>query len=253
MASELRLEPVPDRPWLSIVGIGEDGLAGLGGDARRHIAEAEFVFGGKRHLGLAADLIKGEARQWPSPFDAGDARSDVAAAAAASACWPRAIRSCTASARRSRGWFRPTKSTAFPAPSAFSLAAARLGWPLAEIETVSLHGKPVELLRPLLHPGRRVIALTSDENGPAAVAALLAASGFGGSTITVLEALGGARERIRATRADRFALDADRSAQRRGDRGRGSARRAHPAAGARPQPTSCSSMTARSPSARSAR
>ena len=81
--------------------------------------------------------------------------------------------------------------TTFPAPSAFSLAAARLGWPLAEIETVSLHGKPVELLRPLLHPGRRVIALTSDENGPAAVAALLAGSGFGGSTITVLEALGG--------------------------------------------------------------
>ncbi len=90
-----------------------------------------------------------------------------------------------------------TEMTVFPAPSAFSLAAARLGWPLAEIETVSLHGKPVELLRPLLHPGRRVIALTSDENGPAAVAALLAESGFGGSMITVLEALGGARERIR--------------------------------------------------------
>ena len=98
--------------------------------------------------------------------------------------------------------------TVFPAPSAFSLAAARLGWPLAEIETVSLHGKPVELLRPLLHPGRRVLALTSDENGPAAVAALLAESGFGDSMMTVLEALGGARERIRAARADRFALDA---------------------------------------------
>ena len=94
----------------------------------------------------------------------------------------------------------------FPAPSAFSLAAARLGWPLAEIETISLHGKPVELLVPLLHPGRRLIALTSDENGPAAVAALLAESGFGNSMITVLEALGGARERIRSARADRFAM-----------------------------------------------
>ena len=70
MPSRLRLEPAADRPWLSIVGIGEDGLAGLGSDAKRHIAEAEYVFGGKRHLGLAADLIQGQSRQWPSPFDA---------------------------------------------------------------------------------------------------------------------------------------------------------------------------------------
>jgi precorrin-6Y C5,15-methyltransferase (decarboxylating) len=63
----------------------------------------------------------------------------------------------------------------------------------------------VELLRPLLHPGRRVIALTSDENGPVAVATLLTGSGFGGSTVTVLEALGGTHERIRSARADRFA------------------------------------------------
>ena len=89
MASKLRLEPVPDRPWLSIVGIGEDGLAGLGSDARNHIAEAEFVFGGKRHLGLAADLIKGEQRQWPSPFDAA-MRDLIARGASAGDVIPRA-------------------------------------------------------------------------------------------------------------------------------------------------------------------
>ena len=84
MPSRLRLEPAADRPWLSIVGIGEDGLAGLGSDAKRHIAEAEYVFGGKRHLGLAADLIKGQSRQWPSPFDA--AMRDVMALSGRRVC-----------------------------------------------------------------------------------------------------------------------------------------------------------------------
>jgi precorrin-6Y C5,15-methyltransferase (decarboxylating) len=91
-----------------------------------------------------------------------------------------------------------------PAPSAFSLAAARLGWSLPDVETVSLHGKPVALLRPLLHPGRRVLALTSDADGPAVVAALLTAEGFGRSHMHLLEALGGPGERISAHVADSF-------------------------------------------------
>ena len=69
MASEARLEVALSRPWLSIVGIGEDGIAGLGENAQRRILDAEFVFGGKRHLALAAPLIKGKHQSWPSPFD----------------------------------------------------------------------------------------------------------------------------------------------------------------------------------------
>jgi precorrin-6Y C5,15-methyltransferase (decarboxylating) len=69
MTPELRRDAALGRPWLSIVGIGEDGVAGLGSEAQRLVSEAEFVFGGKRHLALAAPLIKGEARPWPSPFD----------------------------------------------------------------------------------------------------------------------------------------------------------------------------------------
>ena len=56
--------------WLAIVGIGEDGLDGLGVEARQRIAEAEVVFGGGRHLALVASIVTGEARPWPSPFDA---------------------------------------------------------------------------------------------------------------------------------------------------------------------------------------
>ena len=206
MASELRLEIAPDRRWLSIIGIGEDGVAGLGDEAKIRIAEAEFVFGGRRHLGLAAGLIKGQACNWPSPFDA--AMRDLRALRGRRVCVLASgdpfLHGVGATITRQ---VPVDEITVIPAPSAFSLAAARLGWPLGEIETVSLHGKPVELLRPLLHPGRRVLALTSDENGPRAVAAMLAGCGFGGSMMTVLEALGGPRERIRSARADGFALD----------------------------------------------
>jgi precorrin-6Y C5,15-methyltransferase (decarboxylating) len=94
----------------------------------------------------------------------------------------------------------------FPAPSAFSLAAARLGWALQDCVTLSLHARPVELLRPHLQPGARILALTSGAAGPAHVAALLAAGGFGPTRLTVLEAIGGTRERIRATTARDFAL-----------------------------------------------
>lgn len=199
--------PLNERRWLSIVGIGEDGVEGLGKNARKAITEAAIVFGGKRHLELAARLISGEARPWPVPFDA--AMRDVLAQRGRNVC---VLASgdpfffgvgATLSHRVESDEFK-----AYPAPSAFSLAASRLGWPLQEIETVSLHGRSIDLIRPLLHPGRRVIALTSDDKASAEIAALLAATGFGASRLTVLEALGGEAERIRSTTASEFALPA---------------------------------------------
>lgn len=181
--------------WLSIVGIGEDGIAGLGAGARQAIGRAETVFGATRHLGLAAPLIRGDAKAWPKPFDA--------AMAAVRAL--RGTRVCVLAsgdpflhgvgATLARG-VAADEMAVHPAPSAFSLAAARLGWPLHEVECLSFHGKPVELVRPFLHPGRRVLALTSDGHGPGGLAGLLGECGFGASTLIVLEALGGPQERI---------------------------------------------------------
>jgi precorrin-6Y C5,15-methyltransferase (decarboxylating) len=94
----------------------------------------------------------------------------------------------------------------FPHPSAFSLAASRLGWPLQDVATVSLHGRPLDLIRPHLQPGARILTLTSDEHGPAALARLLTEAGFGISIISVLEALGGPRETIRSQVAMNFGL-----------------------------------------------
>ena len=190
--------------WLSIVGIGEEGLKGLGEDARAAVSSASVVFGGRRHLELAAAAISGEARPWPTPFDA--AMLDVVTLRGQKVCVLASGDPFLFGVGATLSRHVPVEEfVTYPAPSAFSLAASRLGWPLQEIETVSLHGRPLDLIRPLLHPGRRIIALTSDEKGPAELAALLTKAGFGRSRMTVLEALGGETERVRSARANEFA------------------------------------------------
>ncbi len=194
------------RRWLAIIGIGEDGVEGLTRVARDLVASAEIVFGGKRHLALAAPLIRGAARGWPSPFERGV--EEVLAWRGHGVCVLASgdpfVHGVGAVLARH---VDAAEMLVVPAPSAFSLAAARLGWSLPETALVSLHGRALDLVRPHLQPGARVLALTSDAAGPAALAQLLAASGFGRSRLTVLEALGGPRERVRATTADGFDLE----------------------------------------------
>ena len=199
--------PSPDRKdtaasprWLSIVGIGEDGVAGLSPVARGLVSSAEIVFGGRRHLGLAAPLIRGAARPWPTPFDGAAAevlrhRGRQICVLASGDPFHYGIGAVLARHIDTR------EMIAVPAPSAFSLAAAKLGWSLPETVLLSVHGRNLDLLRPHLQPGARILALTSDGDGPAAVATLLKENGFGESRLIVLEALGGPRERISTTLA----------------------------------------------------
>jgi precorrin-6Y C5,15-methyltransferase (decarboxylating) len=193
--------------WLSIVGIGEDGVDGLSATARGLISAAEIVFGGKRHLALAAPLVRGAARPWPSPFDGaaaeiGNHRGRQVCVLASGDPFHHGVGAVLART------IDANQMIVVPAPSAFSLAAARLGWSLAETTLLSAHGRNLDLIRPHLQPGARILALTSDGDGPAALAELLAQSGFGASRLTVLEALGGARERIRTATAAAFDLGA---------------------------------------------
>jgi precorrin-6Y C5,15-methyltransferase (decarboxylating) len=198
-------DPAPPARWLSIVGIGEDGVEGLSPIARGLVASADIVFGGERHLKLAAPLITGEAKRWPSPFSG--AVDEVLASRGRQVCvlasgdpFFYGIGSVLAA------HVSPGETLVVPAPSSFSLAAARLGWPLPDLALVSLHGRALDRIRPQLHPGARVLALTSDRDGPEALARLLAESGFGASRLTVLEALGGPHERLRTTSAAQFTL-----------------------------------------------
>jgi precorrin-6B C5,15-methyltransferase / cobalt-precorrin-6B C5,C15-methyltransferase len=198
----VRESAAPGR-WLSIVGIGEDGVDGLTPTARGLIAAAEIVFGGKRHLALAKSLIRGAARPWPSPFDR--AVEEVLAYRGRQVCVlasgdPYLYGVGSLLARH----VNAAETVVVPAPSAFSLAAARLGWPLPEVAQVSLHGRAIDRIRPHLQPGAKVLALTSDAEGPAALAQLLTTTGFGDSKLIVLEALGGPRERMRGASAAAF-------------------------------------------------
>jgi precorrin-6Y C5,15-methyltransferase (decarboxylating) len=201
--SPLPSETAATQRWLSIVGIGEDGADGLSPVARGLVAAAEIVFGGRRHLELAGPLIRGALRAWPSPFEQGVAeivrhRGRPVCVLASGDPFFHGVGAVLAR------HVDPAEMLVVPAPSAFSLAAARLGWSLPDTVLLSLHARSLDLIRPHLHPGARILALTSDETSPAALAALLDKTGFGSSKLTVLEALGGPRERMRAARAADF-------------------------------------------------
>jgi len=202
-ADPLRHDTAAAGRWLSIVGIGEDGADGLSPVACGLIAAADIVFGGKRHLALAARLVRGAVRPWRSPFAA--AINEVLASRGRQVCVlasgdPFVYGVGSVLARH----VAPEETVVVPAPSAFSLAAARLGWALPETACLSLHARALNLLRPHLQPGAHLLALTSDQEGPAALARLLADIGFGDSRVTVLEALGGPRERVCAAPAKDF-------------------------------------------------
>ncbi|ENQ83040.1 precorrin-6y C5,15-methyltransferase (decarboxylating), CbiE subunit [Brucella melitensis F2/06-6] len=180
--------------WLTVIGIGEDGLDGLGQAARNAIAEAQAIFGGKRHLAFLGNDTEAERIAWPSPFDeafaAIHARRGRPIVVLASGD-PMFFGVGASLAKH----FSPDEMLVLPYPSSLSLAAARMGWALQDVQTVSVHGRPFELLVPHILPGVRLLVLSNDGTTPARVATLLAAIGFGQSVLTVLEHLGGPKER----------------------------------------------------------
>jgi precorrin-6Y C5,15-methyltransferase (decarboxylating) len=178
---------------LTVVGIGADGWAGLAGAARAAVESAAVVFGSARQLGLLPASAGGERIAWPSPLLPalpGLLGAHAGRAVCALASGDPMFHGIGATLARLAG---PARLRVLPHPSSVSLAAARLGWPLASTDVHSLVSAPIESMIPLLHPGRRILLLGAT---PPAVAALLADRGFGDSTVTVLEQLGGPDERI---------------------------------------------------------
>ena len=194
------------KPWLSIVGLGEDGRAGLSARAKAALDGAEFVVGGARHLALVAPLRPGQsALAWPSPIH--DAFPAILARRGRPVCVLASGDPFHYGIGATLGAQVPAEEMqVLPQPSVFSLAAARLGWPLQDCALVSLHGRALERIIPHLQPGARILALSWDGTTPAKLAAMLAERGLGGSPLIVLEALGGPRERRREVVADRFDL-----------------------------------------------
>ncbi|MCD9141087.1 precorrin-6y C5,15-methyltransferase (decarboxylating) subunit CbiE [Streptomyces albireticuli] len=181
---------------VTVVGIGADGWPGLAPGSRAALREAEVVIGGPRQLELLPEDCTGERVAWPSPL-----RPAVPGLLAAHA----GRRVCVL-ASGDPMFFGIGRTLVdvlgdaaglrvLPHPSSVSYACARLGWPLDDTEVVSLVGRPLSSLVAALHPGRRLLVLSAGAGTPAEVAALLAARGFGPSRLTLLEQLGGPRER----------------------------------------------------------
>ncbi|WP_131194161.1 precorrin-6y C5,15-methyltransferase (decarboxylating) subunit CbiE [Lichenihabitans psoromatis] len=192
-------------PWLTLVGIGEEGLDGLSSAARRAVMQAELVVGGRRHLALVGDT-PGTHLPWGSPIEATfpailARRGSPVCVLASGDPFHYGIGSILAR------HVDPGDMTCLPHASSFSLAAARLGWALQDCELVTLHGRPLQRIVPFLRPGKLIMALSWDETTPVALAALLVARGFGPSRLTVLEAMGGPRERITSALARDVCLD----------------------------------------------
>lgn len=188
------------RPWLTIIGIGEDGADGLSVASRTALAEAELVMGAARHLSLLPAL-NCPMIEWPVPFADGVGRllahrgRRVVMLASGDPFWFGAGSGITAKLADGE-W------VAHPGPSSFGLAAARLGWSIQDSVCLALHATPLSRLRPHLAPGRQILLLVRDGAAVAELATYLAARGFGRSRLHVLERLGGPHARARSASAD---------------------------------------------------
>ncbi|MGO3030683.1 precorrin-6y C5,15-methyltransferase (decarboxylating) subunit CbiE [Pseudomonas helleri] len=186
-------------PWLTVVGIGEDGFSGLGKNARRALLNAAQVFGSQRQLDLLPACIRAERLTWPSPFSLAQVLALRGQPVCVLASGDPMLFGVGASLTRV---VENAEMHVLPSPSSFSLAAARLGWALQDVTTLSVVARPVAALNAHLHSGARLLVLSNDGSSPATVATLLRERGFGPSRISVLERLGGPAERRVEASAD---------------------------------------------------
>ena len=179
-------------PWLHIVGIGEDGMDGLVPATRAVVEAADVIIGGDRHH-ILTDAVTAERIAWPSPFDAlvDQLRAlqgrRVVVLATGDPLW------FSVGARIGRA-ITPSEITYHPQLSAFQLAAARMGWSMADVEQLTVHGRPVEQIIAFIQPDQRLLILTTGAETPGQIAHFLGERGFGQSRMTVLAAMGGQDE-----------------------------------------------------------
>lgn len=187
--------------WLTIIGMGGDGWEGLSPRARMAIQGAEAIVGSSRLLGFLPKQLQAELHEWPQPFSAVVDRIRPLAGR-------RTVVLATGDpmnygvARKLMEFIAFEEMEVVPHLSAFSLAAARMGWSLPDCDTLTLHGRDAAHLEPFIQPGVRLLVLTADRTTIPEVARRLVARGFGPSEITVLENMGGDREQTSVFLAD---------------------------------------------------
>ncbi|MBK1987360.1 precorrin-6y C5,15-methyltransferase (decarboxylating) subunit CbiE [Sphaerospermopsis aphanizomenoides BCCUSP55] len=184
-----------DKKWLSIVGIGEDGIEGLSLMARSLFDQAHIIIGGERHLAMLSANDSREKMIWKSPFQ--DSIAEIIKRRGESICiLASGDPMCYGVGATILKYIPISEITIIPSFSAFSLACSRLGWNFTEIECLSLCGRPASLLQSYIYPGAKLLILSEGKNTPGIVAEILTNRGYGDSKITVLEKMGGIHERI---------------------------------------------------------
>ncbi len=182
---------------VTVVGIGEDGLAGLADAARAVIRSADLLVGADRHLALVPER-DGQARMpWGKDIAGVVERIGVERERKSVVVLASGDPLRHGIAARLIHRFGAEAVSVLPTVGAYSLAAARMLWPLDDpmLACVSVHALPFEGLVPFVQPGARLLILSRTGETPADVARLLVARGFGDSAMTVLERMGGASER----------------------------------------------------------
>ena len=182
-----------DPKWLSIIGIGESGLGELSQSARGLVDRATIIIGGERHLAMLEPNDYRERIVWSSPLEKSidlilkhQGTPVCILASGDPLCYGIGVTLLR--------WISIDQITIIPAPSTFSLACAKLGWSLTDVETLSLCGRSADFLAAILAPGAKLLILSAGAQTPQIVADLLSLRGYGASRMTVLEHLGGVTE-----------------------------------------------------------
>lgn len=188
--------------WLTIVGMGEDGWDGLSPKAQLAIRNAENLVGSTRLLAFTPESAA-KRHEWPQPFSA-------VVESIRPLQGTRTVALATGDplnygvARKLMEFIPFAEMEIIPHFSAFSLAAARVGWSLPDCDTLTLHGRDAAHIEPFIQPGVRLLVLTADRTTIPEVARRLCVRGFGNSEITVLENMGGDREQQSSFIAEAF-------------------------------------------------
>ncbi|WP_235499366.1 precorrin-6y C5,15-methyltransferase (decarboxylating) subunit CbiE [Janibacter sp. Soil728] len=189
---------------IDVVGIADDGWAGLDDGRRGLIERAGTVIGGQRHLDLVADHVAAGAEvvPWPSPLRAalpaliervGDAVVVASGDPLRSGIGTTLVDLLGADHVRIH-----------PAVGSDALARARQGWSAEETTVVTTVGRDLRAVLPHLASGARLVVLCSGGADPARLAALLTEHGWGTSLLTARWHLGGPDEGAMATPAQEF-------------------------------------------------
>lgn len=189
-----------DQHWLTILGVGDNGLDSLSGEALKHFEKAEVIIAPSRVL----DVINtGDRETIPWTFGVKETIAFIEGRRGQ----PTTILATGdpmhfgigATLRR---YFSANEMLVVPSPSGFSLAGAKMGWALQDVAMISLHGRAVACLHPYILPGKRIISLTSNARTLREAAKALSDRGYGRSQMTLLEHIGGVSEKMTTLSAD---------------------------------------------------